>query len=65
MVMRGNQKLTGGCCPEDANKHELHSGKDVRLRDDQVRVSPHLRRMLSAKVAARALAKREKERAEY
>lgn len=56
MTMRGNQKLEG-CCPDPA-KHKLKAGKDVVVRDDQIRVSPHLRKMMTAKLAARALGKR-------
>lgn len=57
MEMRGNQKLVGGCCPDPA-KQKLRAGKDVLVRDDQIRVSPRLKRMMSAKMAARALGRR-------
>lgn len=56
-MMRGNQKVEGGCCP-DPIKHKLSAGKDVRLRDDQVRMGPRLKKLISAKLAARALGQR-------
>lgn len=44
--------------PGTEDNQHLTAGKDFRVRDDQVRVKPHLRKMISAKLAARALAKR-------
>lgn len=56
MMMRGNQKLVGGCCP-DSSKQKLKAGKDVVVRDDQIRVSPHLKKLMTAKLAARAMSR--------
>lgn len=57
-MMRGNSRLVGGCCPGHEDKHKLASGKDVLVRDDVMRVPPHLRKKLTARSAAKALGMR-------
>ncbi len=56
--MRGNLKMKGGCCPESKMQTLEDESRDIKERDDQVRVPPHLQKMLKAHMAARALAKR-------
>lgn len=58
-MKRGNMTLNRGGRPaSDPAKERLTAGKDVSQRDDQLRVSPRLRKLLTAKLAARALGKR-------
>ncbi len=57
-LMRGNLKVKGGCCPEAKKPTLEDESRDIKVRDDVVRVPPHLRGMIKAKLAARALAKR-------
>lgn len=56
MKMRGNARLEGGTDPKE--QMNTSGSGDYRTRDDVVRVSPHLQKMISARAAARALGRR-------
>ncbi len=64
-VQRGNLKRKGGCCPDAKKPTVEDDSRDIKQRDDQVRVPPHLQKMIKAHMAARALAKRKAPKLSY
>lgn len=59
--MRGNMKMNhGGRKQGDPADESLSYHGDIKERDDQIRVSPRLRKLMTAKLAARALGSRSK-----